>query len=158
VTGYHIYPHYGDASLLSDPWYGTGGPLAQLAAFGKPVHINEFNCGEIYDSDYGNQPGDAKTETCLKSLARHLKELRTQKIANIEVLHLYELFDEPAKAPPENRFGLMKATGAAKPHIFVAADLAGGALSAEERLELSRRGWAGGAAPRPLLRSPSPGS
>jgi len=140
VTGYHVYPHGYKPSLLGDPWYGPGGPLAQLAAFGKPVHINEFNCGEIYDAGFGNRPGDAGTEACLKGLARHLRELKGQRIAQVEWLHFYELFDEPAKAAPENRFGLLHDLQTPKPLLYLAAAFAGGELSAQERLELERRG------------------
>jgi hypothetical protein len=140
VVGYHIYPHEPQASLLSDPWYGAGGPLAQLAVFGKPVHINEFNCGEIYEASYENRAGAAKTEACLRSLTRHLKDLRSQKIANVESVHVYELLDEPAKAVPENRFGMMYDLANAKPHLYLISAFAGGALSAQERLEITNRG------------------
>jgi hypothetical protein len=140
VTGFHVYPHFRTRSLLDDPWYGPGGPLTQLAAFGKPVHINEFNCGEIYDAGYENRPGDYATERCLRSLARHLKDLRGQKIAKLEAVHLYELLDEPHKARPENRFGLMRDLDRPKPHLYLAAAFAGGTLTPHERLELTTRG------------------
>jgi hypothetical protein len=140
VTGYHIYPRQEHASLLNDTWFGTGGPLAQLASFGKPVHINEINCGEIYDGNYENQAGMADTEKCLKGVARHLKDLRSQKIANIESIHMYELLDEPAKAAPENHFGLMYNLTQPKVHLYLVTAFAGGTLSAQERAELTSRG------------------
>ncbi|TFZ00107.1 hypothetical protein [Ramlibacter humi] len=140
VTGYHIYPHYGDASLLSDTWYGAGGPLAQLAAFGKPVTINEFNCGETYDSNFENQAGASVTETCLKSIARHLTDLRNQKVVNLESVIAYELLDEPSKSAPENRFGLMYTLGNPKPALYLMGAFAGGTLTATEQQALTSRG------------------
>jgi hypothetical protein len=107
VTGFHVYPHVHARSLLDDRWYGPGGPLAQLAAFGKPVHVNEFNCGETYDRDYENQPGRPRTEACLRSLSRHLRELQRSQAAMVEAVHFYELLDEPierhriSRAPPK---------------------------------------------------------
>ncbi|MEJ7929719.1 hypothetical protein WG922_07015 [Ramlibacter sp. AN1015] len=139
VTGFHVYPLHQHRSLLNDLWYGPGGPLEQLASFGKPVHINEMNCGEIYRSDYENRAGGPATETCLKSLARHLKELRSQS-ALLESVHLYSLTDDPSKAAPENRFGLMYDLETPKPHLYLASAFAGGALSPHERLEITSRG------------------
>ncbi len=139
VVGYHIYPHANQASLLSDPWFGRGGPLAQLAGFGRPVRINEFNCGEIYRSGYENRAGPL-TETCLRSLGKHLTDLRSQRIVGLESVHLYELLDEPQKPAPENRFGLMYDLSNPKVHLYLVTAFAGGALSAEERYEITRRG------------------
>jgi len=140
VTGFHIYPYYTHNSLLSDPWYGAGGPLAQLAKFGKPVHINEFNCNEIYDPKYRNQPGDMLFEQCMKSLDRHLSELRRQTIANIERIHIYELRDSQWFTGPESRFGLMYDLTRPKPHLYLATAFAGGELSAAERSQITSRG------------------
>ncbi|GAB2592957.1 hypothetical protein GCM10027034_27190 [Ramlibacter solisilvae] len=134
VTGFHVLPRQGDASLLSDPWWGPGGPLAQLARFGKPVHLNEFNCGEVFDG-----VDDGTTQACLRSLARHLKELRSQAIVDLESIHFYELRDEPEKPAPENRFGLMVDLDRPKVLLYLAAAFAGGALSAPERAELTAR-------------------
>ena len=140
VTGYHIYPTNDYPSMLSDPWFGPGGPIAQLAKFNKPVHINEFNCGEIYDSGYENQAGMPKTETCLKALTRHMKDLRDQKIANIESIHLYELRDETNKSGPESHFGLMYDLNTPKVHLYLVSAFAGGSLTSAERNELTSRG------------------
>jgi hypothetical protein len=129
-----------DDSLLTDTWYGAGGMLSQLAKFSRPVHINEFNCGEIYTIDYENQEGSPKTETCLKSLAKHLKELRSQTTANIETIHFYEMFDEPHKAGPENKFGLLYDKSRAKPILYLAGAFAGGTVTSAERNEITRRG------------------
>ena len=54
VIGYHIYPWEQHRPLDQDPWFGPGGPLGQLALFGKPVTINEFNAGEIYSGSPGH--------------------------------------------------------------------------------------------------------
>jgi hypothetical protein len=140
VTGYHIYPRYEHNSLLSDRWFGAGGPLAQLASFGKPIHINELNCGEIYDSKYENQPDTANAGKCLRSLAKHLGDLRRQRIANVESIHIYELLDEPGKPPPENRFGLMYSLARPKTHLYLVSAFAGGNLTAAERNEITSRG------------------
>ncbi|HZY18404.1 MAG TPA: hypothetical protein VFE82_07975 [Ramlibacter sp.] len=140
VTGFHVYPRLRGRSLLDDHWYGPGGPLAQLAAFGKPVHINEFNCGEIYDWRYENRAGRSRTESCLQSLSRHLGELQQQDAAVVEAVHFYQLLDEPRKPAPENRFGLVHRLGRPKPHLYLAAAVAGGELSHEERAEVTQRG------------------
>jgi len=140
VTGYHVYPRYEHNSLLSDRWFGAGGPLAQLAAFGKPIHINEFDCGEIYDAKYENQAGMANTEKCLRSLAKHLTDLRSQKVADVESIHIYELLDESDKPVPENRFGLMYSLVHPKVQLYLVSAFAGGGLTAAERNEITRRG------------------
>jgi hypothetical protein len=140
VVGYHIYPHAIHTSLLSDPWFGAGGPLAQLAVFNRPVRINEFNCGEIYTSSYENRAGSPTTETCLTSLDRHLSDLRVQTLIDLEAVQIYELLDEPQKAAPENRFGLMYDLALPKVHLFLISAFAGGALSDAERYEITRRG------------------
>jgi hypothetical protein len=139
IVGYHIYPRM-DESLLTDTWYGAGGILTQLARFNRPIHINEFNCGEIYATDYENQEGSPKTETCLKSANKHLKELRTQTAANIETIHFYEMFDQPNKAGPEKKFGLLYDKSRAKPNLYLATIYAGGTVTSAERREITRRG------------------
>jgi hypothetical protein len=148
VVGYHIYPWESHPPLDQDPWFGAGGPLGQLARFGRPIHINEFNCGETYSgagdyadrAGYENQAGRPVTEACLRSLAKHLKELVTQTVANVESVHFYEMWDEPAKAAPENRFGLMTDLGTPKVHMYLAAAFSGGTLSSTEESELTSRG------------------
>jgi hypothetical protein len=139
LVGYHIYPRLED-SLLTDTWYGAGGILTQLARFNRPIHINEFNCGEIYTSAYENQEWSPKTEACLKSANKHLNDLRTQTSANIETIHFYELFDAPNKAAPENKFGLLYDRSRAKPNLYLAAVYAGGTVTPAERHEITRRG------------------
>lgn len=140
VIGFHVYPSLGQASLLTDPWWGPGGPLAQLATFRKPVHVNEFNCGEIHRATYENDSGKPVTEDCLRAFARHLRELVEQTVVNIEVIHVYELVDDPQLAGSEGKFGLMYTLTSAKPHMALYAAFTGGELTAEERLAVTRRG------------------
>jgi hypothetical protein len=140
VVGYHIYPHYNQTSLLSDPWYGTGGPLAQLAKFNKPVHINEFNCGDAYTTSYNNSTGSATSENCLVSLDRHLTDLKKQTIVNLESVHIYEITDTPSKTPPESWMGVMYNLSQPKVQLYLLSAFAGGNLTTFERGELTRRG------------------
>lgn len=169
VVGYHIYPWYSHELLNEDSsFFGDGGPLGQLAKFGKPIHINEFNCGETYSGheegkggknqepqskDYENKAGEEVTEACLSSIAKHLKGLvnytiaAKQKLANqpndpsvavVESVHFYEMFDEPTKAPPEDRFGLMYHPAEPKVHLSLASAFSGGALSQTEIDDLTK--------------------
>jgi len=149
VIGYHIYPWEQHPPLDKDPWFGPGGPLGQLAVFNKPITINEFNAGEIYSgtpghpgADYANEAGDPLTEKGLRSCNKHLREIVAQTAAQVESVLFYEAWDEPRKAPPENRFGLFYDAAAQKPKLglLLAAAFAGGTLSPAERDELARRG------------------
>ena len=149
VIGYHIYPWEQHRVLDQDPWFGPGGPLGQLALFGKPVTINEFNAGEIYSGspghpgpDYLNQAGDPTTEAGFRSNDKHLREIANQTVAKVESVLFYELVDESRKAPPENRFGLYYDAGLLQPKVslLLAASFAGGALSEAEKHERATRG------------------
>jgi len=141
VTGYHIYPHYGDASLASDPWFGTNGPLYQLSLLGKAITINEFNCGEIYDSDYENTAGQPKTEACLSSVNKHLMEIRNWSGSQpIQSVVTYEFLDEPSKAAPENRFGLLYTITNPKIELYLVTAYAGGNLTSTEQSTITSRG------------------
>jgi hypothetical protein len=139
VTSWHAYQNIDSPSLLSDSWYGPGGPYARLAAFGKPVHVNEFNCGETYSAAYENQAGQPVTEKCLESIGRHMTEMMTQTLARIESVHIYELLDEPEKGRPEGVFGMMYDLARPKPHLYLYTAFAGGNLTAGERYEVTRR-------------------
>jgi hypothetical protein len=139
VTTWHVYPQGHHPDLSNDPWWGPGGPFVQLAAFGKPVHVNEFNCGEIYRTTYENRAGQPLTEECLQTFARQLRHIIDQKIAKIESVHVYELLDEPFKQSPEDRFGLLDELERPKPHLLLFTAFAGGSLSPEERCEITRR-------------------
>jgi hypothetical protein len=140
VTGYHTYPRADSPSLLSDAWYGAGGPLAQLAEFGKPVTINEFNCGEIYQPSYENQAGRPVTEACLASITEHMTELRNQEFVELESIIAYQLLDQPANRAPENRFGLMYTLDSPKPALYLLSAFAGGSLAAVEQQAITSRG------------------
>ena len=133
VVGYHIYPHHYHSSLLNDTWYGAGGLFTQLAAFKLPVHINEFNCGEIYVANYDNQPSSTETYNCYQSYKKHIPVILSQNIANLESLLFYQLFDEPHKIAPENRFGLMYDLSKPKNHLSIISAFAGGTLSPAEQ-------------------------
>ncbi|HEX5355058.1 MAG TPA: hypothetical protein VFW93_02485 [Aquabacterium sp.] len=139
VVGYHIYPIDKNKSLDQDPWFGDGGALGQLARFNKPIHINEFHCGEIYKPTFENKADQPETETCLRSVARHLKDIANFKGGRIESVYMYELTDEPRKHAPENRFGLMYDLDTPKVGLFLLTAFAGGKLSEPEQRELTRR-------------------
>ncbi len=140
VTGYHVYPSEANASLLTDPWYGAGGPLVQLASFGKPVTLNEFNASEIYNAGYENVQGQPLTEQGFRACAKHMLELYGQTLCKLESVVLYELLDEPSKPAPENHFGVMFDLGAPKVTLHLATAFAGGTLSSAERTALTSRG------------------
>lgn len=137
IVGFHTYPYMTSPSLAAA---GAKEGYEQLSKYNKPIRINEFNCGEIYNAGYENQAGGTWTETCLKSLARHLKELRTQTYANIQTVHIYEMVDHPTWNAPENRFGLMYDPAKPKVHLYLVTAFSGGTLSSSERNELISRG------------------
>ena len=151
VVGYHIYPYETHAPLDQDPWFGEGGPLGQLAKFKKPIHINEFNCGEIgfgapgrpSSVPYENLAGEPVTEAGFRSIYKHLNEIVNQKVANVEAVHFYEIYDLPDMPIPLNRFGLYYDTNMQLPKIslLLATAFAGGNLSAAENELLSERNF-----------------
>jgi hypothetical protein len=149
VISYHIYSWEHQQPLDSDPWFGPGGLLGQLALFKKPITINEINAGEIYSgtpghegAEYLNRAGDPVTEKGYKGLDKHLKEILRHSAAKVESILLYEVTDEAQKKPPENRFGLYYDAELQKPKIslLLVTSYAGGKLSEAERHELSSRG------------------
>ena len=153
VVGYHAYPHLKHQPLDQNPWFGPGGALGQLSRFHKPVTINEFNAGEIYNGttngaskhpgpNYLNKTGDDVTEDGFKSINKHLKAIVNQNAVNVESILFYEIWDEPRKAPPENRFGLFYDFALQKPKLslLIATAFAGGTLSPAEQNELTARG------------------
>ena len=139
VVGWHHYPARVNASLPSDPWFGAGGAMAQLAAFNKPVTCNEFNAAEIYHAGYENAPGQPLTEQGFASNAKHMLDLYSQTACNLENVVFYEMLDEPGKPAPENRFGLMSNLNTPKVSLYVATAFAGGALSMDERTAITSR-------------------
>jgi hypothetical protein len=139
VVGWHHYPAKVNASLPSDPWFGAGGAMAQLAGFNKPVTCNEFNAAEIYDAGYENTTGQPLTEQGFASNAKHMLDLYSQTSCDLENVVFYELLDEPGKPAPENRFGLMTNLTTPKVSLYLATALAGGALSLDERTAITSR-------------------
>lgn len=144
VVGFHRYQreNQGPLAQANDGWFGPGGALGQFARFNRPVTINEFNCGEIYDADFENLANQPKTEACFRSLSKHLKEVVDQALVNVESVLLYELTDEPnlvTTSEAERRFGLMYDLNTPKVSLFIATAFAGGKLSSAETTELTRR-------------------
>lgn len=136
VIGYHVYPRFGQASLLTDTWYGDATITTlfpNLAQFNLPVKVNEFDCGEIYDADYDNVKGSAKTIKCNNALKQFLPYFFQQTAAKIETISFYEAIDAPTNPAPENRFGLMYDQWNPKVQLFMASLFAGGYLSPAER-------------------------
>lgn len=142
VISYHYYEGLG-----TNPHNYWGGVrpnfdlFQQLASYNKSVVFNEVNAAEIYNSAYENQAGQPVTEKGFKSLDAILNYLDTQTSANIEYVGIYELLDEPAKAPPENRFGLMYDINDPKISLYLLSYFAGGTLSSAEQQELANRGF-----------------
>ncbi|WP_042001630.1 glycosyl hydrolase 53 family protein [Streptomyces sp. AcH 505] len=141
VISYHYYEVEGQNPHRN--WNGRNPPFdlfKKLASYHKPIVFNEVNCGEIYNPNYGNKAGDPLTERCLHTLNTILTVLRDQKDANIKSVSIYNLMDEPAKKPPENRFGLMYDLNTPKVPFYLLTRFAGGHLSDAEAAELSKRG------------------
>lgn len=141
VISYHYYEVLGENPNRA--WNGRNprfNLFKKLATYKRPVIFNEINCGEIYKPDYGNKPGDHMTERCLKSLNDTLTALRDQKDVVVESISIYELLDEPSKAPPENRFGLMYDLKTPKIAMYLVSRFAGAPLAPEEAAELEKRG------------------
>jgi hypothetical protein len=122
VLGYHYYEHTGvnprSYWLLNSSGFDL---FAKMASYGLPVDVNEMDCAEIYDTTYVNQPGSVTMQKCNSNLAAMLNTWTTQTTANIESILLYEFLDEPTKAAPENRFGLMFNISNAKPMLSTVA-------------------------------------
>jgi chitodextrinase len=138
--GYHIYPAVWHASLDTDPWFGSGWLFTQLAQFNTKVHLNEFNCAEIYDATYTNiETWSTTVENCYKSIKKHMAEILTQNKVSIKNLIFYELLNEPWKPAPENRFGLMFDLDHPKIQMYQASYYASGFLSPTELNTLTTR-------------------
>jgi len=138
---YHYYEVLGQNPHRN--WNGRNPPFdlfKKLASYGRHIDFNEVNCAEIYKPNYGNKPGDPLTEQCLKSINNTLTYIRDQKDAAIDSVSIYEMLDEPDKAPPENRFGLMYDIKRAKIELYLLSRFAGGALSPDEEGALASSG------------------
>jgi hypothetical protein len=133
VTGAHFYQNYTNASLLTDTWWGANGPLYQLSLFGKPITVNEFNCGETY-----NYP-NIDYEACLKSVNKQLTELNANTYGTIESVLFYELTDGGG-ASAEGVFGLMYNLSSPKTALYLGSAWACGQLSSTEKQQLTSRG------------------
>lgn len=143
VISFHYYEKEGISPLRA--WGGTRPQFdlfKMLASYRKPVIFNEVNCSEIYQNDYENEAGKPKTEACYRSFYNTLSDINRQAELNIEAVCVYELLDEPAKKPPESRFGMLYDINSPKVPFFILTHFAGGRLSAPEIGELARRGFA----------------
>jgi hypothetical protein len=149
VTGAHFYQQYINASLLTDTWWGANGPLYQLSLFGKPITVNEFNCGETYNTAFDY-------EACLKSVNKQLTELKNNPYGTIESVLFYELLDEPQKAGAEGRFGLMAGLTSPKVGLYLAGAWACGTLTDAERQTLTSRGLNSGSGCATPAPAPAP--
>jgi hypothetical protein len=141
LVGWHVYPANAEDSLLIDTWYGfgTSDAMTRLAAFTRPVTINEFHSSEIFTATYQNSIGDILTETGWDGITKHMKILYSQSTADIERIHFYELRDNIGQAPPLERFGLMFSLDNPKPSLYIATAFAGGNLTTAEQLEVTSR-------------------
>lgn len=142
VISFHYYE-----TVNANPHKAWGGSrpsfdlFKKLASYHKPITVNEVNCGEIYKADYENEVGKPLTETCYKSFYNILTYLSSQTDADIESICIYELTDEPAKKPPENRFGLMYDINTPKVPLYLITRFAGQAQPPRELEELTKRGF-----------------
>jgi uncharacterized protein (TIGR02217 family) len=137
LTGYHIYPHLADPAWATDTWFGTGGLFTQLNQFGKPVTINEFNAGEIFDAGYLNADSDSHTQEGWSAVVSFMKQMLVETTVHIDSVLWYELVDEPSKAPPENMFGLMSDYSTPKTTLMLASAFSGGTLSSAETTKIT---------------------
>lgn len=149
IIGYHSYPQPDAIGIDKDPWYGEGGALGQLAKFNKPIHINEYNTGAMYQGTwvpgdyYENIEGFPVTEKGFSGFYKHLNILVNQNIVNIEAIHFYEAYDHAQLAYPENHFGLYYDAEMLNPKIslLIASSFAGGMLSDKEKEALEKRNF-----------------
>lgn len=93
IVGFHVYPRVNQALLTTDPWFGPNGAVGLLSGFGKPIHINEFNCGETYDNGFTNVAGSSSMNACVQSIDKQLSALLNSS-ANIEVIDMFQLIDQ----------------------------------------------------------------
>jgi hypothetical protein len=133
-VGYHYYYKLETTPrrVFAPHYNGTFDIFAELKKLAKPVIINEFNAGEIYDPKTDRKPyDDAKA---LASLKAHLDYILTQAGSNVEGVEYYELYDEPNLTDPaESNFGLMHDATHRKTQILLTSVYACGALSPEEQ-------------------------
>ncbi len=125
VLGYHYYEHAG-----VDPtayWLANGSTFdlfAKLGSYNRPVDVNEVNCAEIYDTAFVNASTSTSMGICNGNLSTILRTFSTQTKADVEWLLVYEMLDEPSKAAPESRFGVMFDLDTPKPLLAALASYA----------------------------------
>ena len=139
LTGYHMYLWYGSGSTITDTWFGTGGLWNQISQYNKPVTVNEFNCAEIFDADYGNANNDLKTEAGYKSVCLRFNDMKIQTSVDIDSVVCYELSDSTWISGSEGRFGLWWDYSNPKITALLATAFAGGPLTGDERYAIYSR-------------------
>jgi hypothetical protein len=104
VTGYHAYTQAGD---VADAGQG-GTTLADDAALGKPIYVNELNGWTSANGDQGPSalPGNAQLIT--NSLDSVLSVAKQDNIIGVNV---YELLNTPEISGSEGQFGVLNADG-----------------------------------------------
>lgn len=142
VLGYHYYGYNGDDPTNILYLYSPGymNIFQSMASFGVPVHVNEMNCAEIYQSGYAASSSNAYYLNCLYSLNSMLNSFSGQKLANIENIDAYEFLDESNRVVPENRFGLYYNLSTPRAQAYIFEMYAGGTLTSAEKLVLTSKG------------------
>lgn len=139
---YHYYYNLTTSPYAISPPSGpTEDIFAKLAALNKPIFINEFNAGEVYDPVNAHRPYN--DTNAVLSLAKHLAYMANQTTCDLEGVEIYELYDEPSKGEVEGNFGLIKTgrfTGGTpeKLQLLVATAFADGEMSPAESRRLLR--------------------
>ena len=126
--GFHAYPRTGDSAITTDAWFGTGGVIAKLAAFGKPVSWNEFNCGETYDGTTIDTEGSTLALNCESSLIKHMSAINSQTTMDLRHLVLYEVVNNDGNAGQEKYFGLYRSNWVPKKRLGYIMSMMGGRL------------------------------
>jgi hypothetical protein len=103
ITGYHWYSEQGDIEKAG----GTTNILQALASFGKPIWMTEF--GRRHGS-LGNGGLDDQAAYTEKTMAQYK---RVAAKYNIEMAHVYELFDQPWANAVYGLVGMSKNTSGA---------------------------------------------
>ena len=142
VISYHYYQNRNTSAYsLSAAVPGSGvskwNMFSTLATYKRPVIIDEMNCGEIYNGAFQNASNDPLYAQCLQNLRVQIGYFKNNSQLDVEALYAYELYDEPAKASPENKFGLFwnpsnYTTYTPKDNLYLWSAFAGGTLSQAE--------------------------
>lgn len=143
VISYHYYQNRGTSPLsLAAQQPGSAvnnwNLFTGLAAYKKPVVVNEFNCAEIYNGSYQNAANDPLYAQCLSNLRVQLNYFRKNSQIDLEGIYAYELYDEPANAAPENHFGMFFSSDTSyttvtpKAHLYLWSQFSGGTVTPSE--------------------------